>query len=161
MKCSYARQQIFAERDGALGEPQRAALAEHVAGCPDCRRVRDDLTVTIETWRQEFRQARVPSADLEWQKLRREIRGAPAHRRHSMTTWIAVPTAAAAAVAIGLYVAPHERPHAAANSAAQTVAVNNPPATAATPAATSTVVYVDDKSGWTFVWEPTANGQQI
>lgn len=161
MNCSAARQQIFAERDGVLGDSQRAALAEHLAGCAACRQVRDGLVVAIETWRSEVRQVRVPDAAIEWQKLRRSMRSPSAQPRRSLTAWIAVPVAAAAAVAIGLYVVPHQPSAPIGTASNSAVATANAPVPALSPAPASTVVYVDDKSGWTFVWEPTGNGQRI
>lgn len=161
MNCSAARQQIFAERDGALGQAQRAALAEHVAGCAECRRVRHDLAAAVDVWRADVREARIPSPDVEWQKVRRRLHAGATHRR-SMAAWVAVPVAAAAAVAIGLYVAPGGHHEPAGGTREVAAAVENRPAVIGVAPADSTVVYVDDKSGWTFVWEPTsANDRQI
>lgn len=160
MNCREAEQHIFAERDGALDPNQRAALASHVADCAACRRQRDELAAAIESLHGSTYVARVPDPDIEWQKLRRQIRGATTPKR-SWATWIGVPIAAAAAVALGLYIAPSVHQSTQTSGTTELVArrenAANPTATAS---ATSTVVYVDDNSGWTFVWAPDGNASE-
>lgn len=146
MNCREAESQIFAERDGALDNSQRAALAQHVGQCPGCRRLQQGFAVTIETWRVETQQVRVPDAELEWQKLRREIRGgagsrAAAESKRRSLGWFSVPLAAAAAVAL-IFVLNTESPE-----PTRDVAKVTPTARADSP----TVVVTDEKSGWTFV----------
>lgn len=153
MNCREAEHHISAERDRALDTNQQQALMEHVAECAACRRLREDLTVSIEAWRMAEQQVRVPSADIEWQKLRREIRGgASTTTRRSIGAWLAVPLAAAAAIAIGLFVSPDIRHFGTPSRPSETVVRDGPPSGASIAAAS--VVYVDDKSGWTFVWAP-------
>lgn len=162
MNCHEAERQIFAERDGGLGLEEIAALADHVAQCPACRRMRTDLAVAIDDWRSKSAAATVPNAELEWQKLRRLKRndtgpaGVHAARRgRNLLTWLAVPIAAAAMVTIAFFVIPPlPRP------TAPTAAIAESGATGAADDA-STVVFVDEKSGWLVVWASAAHPKQI
>lgn len=148
MNCREAEHQIFAERDGALDETRRAALATHLAQCPGCQRMRENLATALDALRTHSQQVRVPDAELEWQKLRREIRGsagsksAMAEKRRSPLAWLGLPLAAAAAIAITLSLRPVSDP-AASGEQARTIAKAEAP---------STVVFVDDQSGYLFVW---------
>ncbi len=161
MNCREAQHQIFAERDGALENNQRAALESHVVLCADCRRIRDDLTAAFTLWRGDVAQAAVPDAEREWQAVRRRIRGgveAGAHRpaaaRRNLFAWITVPLGAAAALAVAVFVtrpgpqsAPTSQPKA---QIARADAVEAPGHNA------STMVFVDDKSRWLIVWASDA-----
>src|SRR5436305_1764787 len=107
MHCREAETQIFAERDGALDEVRRAALAQHLGECATCRQLRENFAVTITTWRSSVENMQVPDAELEWQQLRREIRGgagSKAAAKRPRLLLFAVPLAAAAAFAIALVV---------------------------------------------------------
>ena len=162
MNCREAKNYIFAERDGALGEAQRAALVSHLASCTDCQAVRTDLEQCLTELHATAANVRVPDADIEWQKVRRALRAEeePAVRRRSFAGWLALPAAAAAAVAIGLYVRTGS-PTGSDISAGDRVATVAPttPGTATAPSP-SAVVYVDDQSGWTFVWATDADTDQ-
>lgn len=157
MDCREAQQRIFAERDGALDNSQRAALVAHTTHCASCREMRDRLATAIDSWRTSTRGVSVPDAELEWQKIRREIRGgASATVRGVRLGWFALPVAAAAAIAVTFFVnpagdgspAPKERTVARAHVEAS---VEN----------ASPVVFVDDKSGWVFVWAATDEPKRI
>ena len=158
MNCREAQNQIFAERDGALPETERAALVSHVAQCPDCRRIREDLVVAVDFWRVEAAKVIVPDAEREWHAVRRKIRGGVeagevrlTPRRPGFFTWLAVPLAAVGALALALFISlPTEKPigvdgqspgsHVARAESVQVSGRN-----------ASTMVYVDDKSGWLIV----------
>ena len=75
MNCREAQDRILTERDGALDQTSRVALAGHLADCAGCRRVRDDLTAAVSAWRAEVANVRVPDAEREWHAVRRKIRG--------------------------------------------------------------------------------------
>lgn len=158
MNCRVAKQQIFAVRDGALDDIQRAALASHVAECAACRRIRDDLEIAVTGLRAESTAVRIPNPDLEWRKLQRQLHE-PAPVRRSLASWLAVPTAlAAAAAAVAVYVYTPSNP--VTGSAEQAATVAGAQQTGSAPSA---VVFVDDKSGWTFVLasDSGATGQHI
>jgi hypothetical protein len=161
VNCRQAQHHICLESDGALTVDQRAALSTHLDGCDSCRRLQRALVDGLSAWQTAAQDVRVPNADFEWQKVRREIRGPARPTTPWRWTWVALPAAAAAVIA-GVYFVPaptgHDRMSASPAMAAASPAIATPsPAIAPTvPAATiseaaSTVVYVDDRSGWTFV----------
>jgi hypothetical protein len=161
MNCREAQAQVFAERDGALDPLQRAALDSHVAECATCRRIRDDLAAVFMTWRVEVEKVPVPEAEREWHAVRRRIRGgveAGAERtsqpRRNLVPWLAVPLGAAAAAAVALFVTP-QTPTAIRTSppAAQVARADSVEAPGNNA---STMVFVDDKSGWLIVWASDA-----
>ena len=161
MNCREAERQIFAERDGVLAPDQRVALATHVTHCAACRRKRDNLAAAIEAWRVTTHTAAVPDADREWQAIRRRRRSEihpvlerTGGRRRNVIPWLAVPFAAAAAVAIALFVTPPSPP-----SPVPTAAIAESAAPPAEDA--STVVFVDEKSGWLVVWASAGGTKQI
>jgi hypothetical protein len=162
MNCREAQSQIFAERDDALDNTRRAALDGHLAQCDDCRRISADLTAALAAWRTEVSQVTVPNAEREWHAVRRQIRGGAeagaarvARPRRNLFTWIGVPLGAAAALALGLFVLSPTSPpvESGTHSAAHIARANSVevPANNAT-----TMIVVDDKSGWTFVWASDA-----
>src|SRR6187549_930473 len=113
MNCREAQPHIFAERDGALDDLRRAALDGHLAQCDACRRIRDDLTAALTSWRADVNRVAVPDVEREWHAVRRRIRGGAetgaarsARPRRNLFTWIAVPVGAAAALAFALFVSP-------------------------------------------------------
>lgn len=150
MNCRQAEHDLFAGRDGSLAETRRAALAEHLATCAACRQLQENLAAAVESWRAGERAVAVPDAEVEWREVRRRLRRAAAPVRRPPLLW-AVPLGAAAAVVLGLGL--HHEFGAPGTTAAR-VAAAVPPAAAvnAFAPASSTVVYVDDQSGWTFVW---------
>lgn len=156
MHCRSAERQIFAELDGALDSTQRAELAAHLATCAACRAIADRLSNTLTTWRDEATRVSVPDAELEWHKVRREIRGAPSPAKSSKLTWIALPFAgAAAAAALGIYIGTSSTPAEPKLNTAPVIAAAMP------HPEPSTVVYVDEKSGWTFVVAADDSDQHI
>jgi anti-sigma factor RsiW len=155
MNCREAQSQLFAERDAALEPTQRAALDGHLAQCGDCKRVRDDLAAAITNWRADVNRAQVPDAEREWHAVRRRIRGgaeaaAPARRSSwKLVTWLAVPIGAAA-LAVAVFVSPPTAPKTQPPEQAVARAVPANSVDVAGGKAT-TVVFMDDKSGWLFV----------
>ena len=156
MNCQEAQHQIFAERDSAPDTTARAALEGHVAHCADCRKIRDDLTAALMTWRQDAAKVIVPDAEREWQAVRRRIRGgaatggelATSRPRRNIFAWLAVPLGAAAACAIAFVAMRQDSPapeRVGRTQIAQADYVEAPGNNA------SIVISVDDKSGWVFV----------
>lgn len=154
MNCREAQDRILTERDGALDETSRAALADHVAACAGCRRVQADLAAALEAWRADVANVTVPDAEREWHAVRRRIRGGgtgtqrPVRSQRSLFAWIALPLGAAAAAALALFVSPSPRfdPAPIAHVDSVEAPGNN----------ASTLVFVDDKSGWLIVWASDA-----
>jgi hypothetical protein len=163
MNCREAQPQIFAERDGALDTVQRAALDGHLAQCDACRRVRENLASAVSAWRIEAVNVRVPDAEREWQAVRRRIRGGAessaertARPRRNVFAWIALPLGAAAALAVTFFVI--RNPSGAGADVpvhlARTNSVDIPGGNA------TTMVFVDEKSGWLFVLASDTNPKQ-
>lgn len=164
MNCREAQSQMFAERDGAQGISPRAELESHVAHCAACRHIRDDLAAALATWRADVSQATVPDPEREWHAVRRRIRGAgdASHadsrpRRHWLA-WITLPLGAAAAVAVAIMVSLPRPPSGPVAAFPEMVAhadwVEAPGRDA------STMVFVDEKSGWLIVWASDAHHKQ-
>jgi hypothetical protein len=158
MNCREAQNQIFAERDGALAETERAALVAHVAQCGGCRQLREDFASALTHWKTKAQTVAVPDAEREWHAVRRKIRGGVeagetrlAPRRPALLTWLTIPLAAAGALAMALFISlpggkpgPVDTPAPSHLARAESVQVSGRDA--------STTVYVDDKSGWLIVW---------
>jgi hypothetical protein len=158
MNCREAQSQIFAERDGALDNAQRAALDGHIAHCGDCQRMREDFTAALASWRNEASHVAVPNVEREWHAVRRRIRGGSdsgaervEHPRRNLFTRFALPLGAAAAAAVAFFVTlqPSSTGVAGTHPEPKIARANSVdvPANDAT-----TVIMVDDKSGWLFVW---------
>jgi len=162
MNCRDVQHTIFADPDGPAPADQREAFDLHLAACPACRRLHRDLGEFFGTWRDVHANARIPDPALEWRRLELTLaRPAPVKTRRS-AAWVGFPAAlAAAAIAWGVYLrnpSTSAQPvvaHAVAVAPAHTanVVVGLPARGAAADTTSSTVVFVDDKSGWTFVWD--------
>ncbi len=152
MNCREAQDQILSGREPSPGDSSTGALAQHLATCAGCRRMQADLTAALASWRREAAVVRVPDAEREWHAVRRRIRqGATESPRwsRSLLAWIAVPLGAAAALAFAFFVEP--APTFAAEQIAHVDAVEAPGNNA------STMVFVDDQSGWLIVWASDAS----
>lgn len=66
MRCDHDRARIALLLDGELPAPERDAVNIQAAGCPDCRRYRDELL----TLRRQLRQARVTPSPALADRLR-------------------------------------------------------------------------------------------
>lgn len=151
MNCHSALRLISSERDGALTSTERAALESHLASCSDCREARRSLADVMEVWRTHAAATPPPDVERAWQDIRREIRAsrAPAPSGSRKILRWSVPLGAAAALAAAIAVAPHfaSNPHAEVaqleRAHAEYVDV---------PGDASSMVYVDDQSGWLVVW---------
>jgi len=160
MNCRDFETLLLAERDGVLTPEEHATLDRHLAGCPECRQLRSQLSSALAAYRADSANAPLPDVDQEWQKLRarldRESSRPGQKRRLAPVIWFAAPLAAAAALALA-YLRP---------------SIALPPATSVVPAAAevaqaeyveagnadaSTMVYVDKDSGWLVVWATDAD----
>jgi predicted anti-sigma-YlaC factor YlaD len=158
MNCHAVQQLLSAERDQTLGADAHGSIEAHLAECPACRKMRLTLAETAIAWRTTTARMRVPDERLEWQRLRRRLNGDTAREarpaRGIFTLGRSATFAAAAAViALGLFVAPawlHQTPVPNASPVATTdfVEVGGD--------ASSAMVFVDDKSGWLVVWAADA-----
>lgn len=166
MNCHESKTLLFAERDRPLDPNEHTAVEAHLAGCAECQRVRAGLQNAFALWRKQQTAVTVPNAEREWHAVRRRIRGgmplestATPHRRpRTWFPWIAFPLSAAAAIAIALYVDPlgliDPNP---GQPRTQSVRVDG----AAGSGEASTMVFVDDKSGWLVVWANDAGARRL
>lgn len=162
MTCREAQHQLFSSdsrASAAHAEPgaaasDRAQLDAHVASCADCRRMQASLNAVLHDWRKTTADVAVPDSEREWQAVRRRIRNgdtpaaSPSSRR--VLPWLALPLAAAAAIAL-LFVDPpgaSRSPASPTASGAQIARADS----VEVPGGASPLVYVDDKSGWLIVW---------
>ncbi len=167
MNCRDTENLLFAERDGTLTSEQRAVLDRHVAECAGCRQLRDDLAAAAAAWRANTAAVKVPDADTEWRKLRAQLHGeevrTPARRRLAPVIllsenqkrnlfWLGAPLAAAAAVALTLFVQTSPTPPARATTAAAPAAFTARAEYVEVSDAASPLVYMDKESGWLVVW---------
>jgi predicted anti-sigma-YlaC factor YlaD len=151
MTCREAHRHLSAARDDALDSSQRDRLAAHLADCAACRRLSDNLGALFATWREASENVRAPDATIEWQKLRRAIRGetpVATSARRPLLAWLAFPATAVAIAAVALFVSPTPPKTDGTRSTIARAGAT----TAAHKDRAPAMVYVDDKSGWTFVW---------
>jgi len=151
MNCRDAQRQLSAARDGAPATPGGAELAAHVAGCKACGTFSISLADTSEGLRRAAARVTVPDEERAWQDIRREIRAAPAKRSAWRQTvrW-ALPLGATAALAAVIALVPRGGEDVALPAAAAPAVARAEFVEVAGDA--SSVVYVDDKSGWLVVW---------
>jgi predicted anti-sigma-YlaC factor YlaD len=156
MNCRSAQRLLSVARDGALAARECAALATHVEECAECRQFRVTIDAAGESLRTAAARVTVPDEERAWQDVRRELRAArPAGRDAwwGAVRW-ALPLGAAAAVALVAFRPESDQPIATRMVArADFVEV---------PGNASSVVYVDDQSGWLVVWasaEPGGKGE--
>lgn len=156
MNCHSAQRLLSAERDGALATGECAGLAAHVAGCAACRQFQARLAEAKEGLKAAAGRSAVPDEERAWQDIRRELRaGRPGGGRAwwGPLRW-AVPLGAAAALAALVAFVPRGEEASAMPAVARAEFVE-------VSGNASSVVYVDDKSGWLVVWasaEPNAAG---
>jgi anti-sigma factor RsiW len=144
MNCRAIEPLLLAERDGVLTSEQHAALAEHVAGCPACRRERQVYGEAVTFLKTDAANIAVPNIDEEWRAVRARLRAPakPAKKPRAPLIWFGAPLAAAAALAAAFFV--------------------SRPVPSPQPAEAAPVAYVDGDSGWLVVWaadaDPTTSG---
>jgi predicted anti-sigma-YlaC factor YlaD len=154
MNCRAAQRLISAERDAVLAASERSNLEAHLAACGDCRQFRAIISEAAEAWRASTMQLRVPDAERSWQAIRREIRageagaGRPAPRSFR---WMLPLGAGAALAAVVLILAPQWRQRLKSASELRERQVARVDFVEV-PDGGSSMVYIDDKSGWLVVW---------
>ena len=152
MNCRAAQRLLSAEQDGALAEHERAALQAHVGPCAECGRFRVALGEEQAGLCRAAARVQVPDEERAWQDIRRELRaGRPggAHAWRGSVRW-ALPLGAAALLAL-LALGPQGDDESARRIVARADFVE-------VPGDTSSMVYVDDQSGWLVVWASAASG---
>lgn len=148
MNCRDCERVILGEV-GETSAATAAAVAAHVQACPQCRALQSSLADAIAQWKTETA-AREPDAGAAWRALRPQLAaGRRRPRRLAPLLWLSAPLAAAAALALLVHQPkPVEVAASATLAHADFVEAGNP--------AASTVVYVDNDSGWLVVWAADA-----
>lgn len=159
--CRQIEALLLSEPDGTLDATGLAQLEAHAAECPDCRRQRALLSAATVVLKQTHAAVSVPSAREEWLTLRDRLRAGRGDRvaagKPAMTPWLywGIRTAALGAAAAIAFIAylrqslPAPFPSGGAIARAEFVQADN---------AASTLVYVDQDSGWLIVWADSPNG---
>src|ERR1019366_4158557 len=154
MNCRSAQRLLSAERDDALATSERTDLEAHLVACGSCRQFRAKIGDAADAWRASKTQIRVPDAELTWQGIRREfgagdsrtVRSAPNAFR-----WLLPLGAGVALAVVILMVAPQWRQGSAVTPQVREREVARVDFVEV-PDGGSSMVYVDDKSGWLVVW---------
>lgn len=146
---------LLAEPDGTLDAAGLARLEAHVATCPACRQQRAALAAARQVLLRPVPADRVPDAALAWRELRPQLRGdrtataADGTPRRPFRWWsLTAPLATAAVFAFALITT---RPDTTPSSTQAVPEVARADYVQAAPDA-STLVYVDQSSGWLIVW---------
>jgi len=146
MTCREAQDHLYADRSADPTNPSEAAMtafAAHLAQCPGCRRQQEQLRSALDAWRADAAATPVPDAEREWHALRRRIRGGDtaANPVRRFWPWLSLPLGLGAAAALTFLVWQNPAPRAEA----RVDFVEVPGGKA------STMVFVDEKSGWLIV----------
>lgn len=150
MNCRACERLLLAD-PGSVTPTDAATVAAHMQACPQCAALQANLASALGQWRTETAAA-APDAAAAWRELRPRLTGRPRRtRRLAPLLWLSVPLAAAAALALLVH-------QPAATPAGATVAVAHADYVEAGNPSASTVVYVDNDSGWLVVWAADAKG---
>ena len=147
MNCRSAQKWLSATQDGALADFERAGLAAHAAECSECRQFQSLLGEAQQHLQALATQVALPDEERAWRDIRSEIR---ATRPVALRAWWnlgrwALPVGAAAALAAVVVIGPSWMDGDGPQTVARAEFVE-------VPADASSVVYVDDNSGWLVVW---------
>jgi len=170
MNCRSAQDLILAARDTAPGAADAAALAEHVATCPECQTLQARLAEAVASWRDSDATVATPDPLQEWHAVRRRLRGAgrPAESTTRRGWGFGLAFGSALAIAVALWVgrtpsSSHEDLPGGASMAAVSAPAGEDWAAhfAYTPRAefvettnedASPFIYLDEESEWLVVW---------
>lgn len=163
MNCRSVQTWLLSDRDGVLTPAQHAELATHLAACADCRQLRADVEVALDAVRADAKAVRLPDIDAEWRAVQARINTAASasaprttKRRLAPVVWFGTPLAAAAAVALALFVGRPVPPAAPSTMGATEATAQADYVEVADPNATP-IVYTDKESGWLVVWAESAD----
>lgn len=153
MNCRDIEPLLLAERDGVLTSEQHAVLAGHVAACPACRQFRAALTEATLFLKTDAANVPVPDADQAWRELRPQLAGEktrPAKKRPlAPVIWFGSTLAAAAALTFAFL---SRQPQPMPTVILDNDVVAEAEFVEAGDLNASTLVFVDNESGWLVVW---------
>jgi hypothetical protein len=164
MNCREAQHLLCTGSDRPLEAAAPALLEAHLATCARCRQVQADFAAGLAAWRVEAAAVVVPDARHEWQAVRRRIHGGASAgvspirpARKLVWFWRALPVAAATAIAAAIFLPRSAPDNTTAGAEGPAFARANSVEVPGTPA--STMVFVDEKSGWLIVWASDTDGR--
>jgi anti-sigma-K factor RskA len=150
MNCRHAEKALSRHLDGELPAEQVAHLEQHLASCAACR----ETAAIWQGYGDSLRAGQpsgIPDPTLAWHDIRRAIRTRedPAAKVQGRPWWAkplpwAAATTTVALVAIGYLLQFSPETRLTGGGAVEYVDTDLPGA--------STIVYVDDESGWNIVW---------
>lgn len=150
MNCRDSKALLLAERDGVLTPTQHADLQGHVATCPQCQQFRAALAESAVLIAQDAATFKTPQLEAEWRAVRAQLHEptrassrSPKQSPLAQFFWFGAPLAAAAAVLLAFFSPVQGN---ATVAPAQAIFVE------AADTHASTLVYVDNDSGWLVVW---------
>lgn len=152
MNCHKAHQFLFAEPDGVVPPGRQIALQAHLEECSVCRKARSSVTDSMASWRTSIAAVDTPDVEKAWQDIRRATRrGQPTQAVGTLNSfrWVA-PLGIAAGLALVASVTPRWQNNAQAAPTAQREVAHAD--FVDVPNDASSMVYVDDQSGWLVVW---------
>ena len=156
MTCREAQDRLFSADSGAP-PAHGSQQAAHQVGCPRCRSLEAELESALGSWRRTTAATPTPDAEHAWQVLRRRLRENQGHgdasARRGTLAWLTLPIGAVAAAVALFMAAPADTTR---GGSAQDVTVASAEAVDAPGEQASTMVFVDEKSGWLIVWASDA-----
>lgn len=158
MKCLEAQQLLALAPDGELTELQLAALEQHNVTCLACREFAQQQHKASGVLRRDTALVALPEIEAEVRAVRVRLSAKQPARLGKLAPvlWIGASLAAAAALVfafLGSHLAPHPTTSPSAASALVNYIVPGDPDA-------STVVYVDQASGWLVVWASIPHDKQ-
>ena len=166
MNCRDIEPLLLAERDGVLTPTQRAAIGQHVAACPACRQMRDDLSAALSALQTDVATVRIPDVDAEWRTLCARLHDSETTRIDKKrplapVIWFGAPLAAAAAIAFAFFTqSSFFTPQTPDPKSETQNTVASAEFVEAGNADASTMVYVDKESGWLVVWATDSEAER-
>ncbi|MEZ5413772.1 MAG: zf-HC2 domain-containing protein [Opitutaceae bacterium] len=153
MSCHDTQRLLSQAQDVTLSEQQRDVLARHLAACPVCRQYQAELANAAAVFRQDATAIVAPDIDQEIRAVQARLSAPPKRRKRSLApiVWLGAPLAAAAAVVFTFLSNTQSMPMTSPDTAVTHVdyVITGDPAA-------STMVYVDQDSGWLVVWAESA-----
>jgi len=152
MSCHETQRLLSLAQDVPLSDQQRDALSRHLADCPACRQHQSALAQASSVFRQDATAVAIPDIEQEISAVQARLSTPAPQRKRTLAPilWLSAPLAAAAimlAFLSGIQI-PFTTPDAPTTHVDYVVAGD--------PSA-STVVYVDQDSGWLVVWASSSS----
>jgi anti-sigma factor RsiW len=167
VNCQACETLLLRDQDGALSPTERTVLSGHLANCTACREFHSALVELKTAYQTEAAPVNVPDVEIEWAELQNRLpdRSEPKARkqRHipAPVLWLSAPLAAAAALAF-VFLSSKPETTVTESSQVKAVSITHVDYVESGDPNASTMVYIDQDSGWLVVWAshagPNTNG---